>query len=71
MYVGWWLIHMGGAILSGSSWVLATLPIGILMEHKGVLREEDELSEYFGGYAEYATRTPRYLGFRRRHPENR
>ncbi|BCW52407.1 hypothetical protein StoSoilB13_47490 (plasmid) [Arthrobacter sp. StoSoilB13] len=71
MYVGWWLIHLGGGILAGSSWVLMTLPAGILVEHKGVLREEGELSEYFREYAEYATKTPRYLGFRRRHPVNR
>ncbi|MET4618803.1 protein-S-isoprenylcysteine O-methyltransferase Ste14 [Arthrobacter sp. 2762] len=67
MYVGWWLIHLGVGTLAGSSWVLVTLPIGMLVDHRGVLREEAALLEAFGRpYAEYAKRVRRYLGTRSR-----
>ena len=70
MYVGWWLIHLGGGTLSGSSWVLVTLPPEMLAEHRAVLREEAMLAELFGrSYADYAERVPRYLGFTMRHPD--
>lgn len=65
MYVGWWFIHAGTGTLSGSAWVLATLPAAVLAEHFGVLREEAATAAIFGqSYAEYAERVPRYLSFR-------
>ena len=64
MYVGWWLIQLGAGTLAGSSWVLATLPAELLVEHRGVLGEEAMLAELFGrSYHDYAERVPRYLGF--------
>ncbi|MGO4589587.1 methyltransferase family protein [Paenarthrobacter sp. 2TAF44] len=67
MYVGWWLIHLGAGTLTGSSWVVVTLPVGMLMDHLGVLREEAALLEAFGRpYAEYEKRVHRYLGTRSR-----
>ncbi|MFJ4171255.1 methyltransferase family protein [Paenarthrobacter sp. NPDC089714] len=63
MYLGWWLIHAGVAIFRGSSWALATLPAGILVEHLGALWEEKVLLEEFGPtYAEYMQAVPRYVG---------
>ncbi|WP_442004667.1 methyltransferase family protein [Paenarthrobacter sp. RAF54_2] len=67
MYVGWWLIHLGAGTLAGSSWVLVTLPVGMLVDQMGVLREEAALLEAFGRpYAEYEKRVRRYLGTRSR-----
>lgn len=66
MYVGWWLIQLGAGTVAGSSWVLATLPAELLVEHRYILGEEATLAELFGqSYAEYAERVPRYLGFPR------
>ncbi|WLQ05030.1 methyltransferase family protein [Arthrobacter oryzae] len=68
MYVGWWLIQLGAGTLAGSSWVLATLPAEILVEHPFVLGEEAKLAELFGrSYPDYAERVPRYLGLPVRH----
>lgn len=64
MYVGWWLIQLGSGSLAGSSWVLVTLPAGILIEHRYVRDEEAVLAELFPqSYPEYAARVPRYLAF--------
>ncbi len=69
MYVGWWLIHLGASGLAGTTWVFATLPVGILAEHWAVLHEEVVLSEQFQQpYTDYMTRVPRYIGFRQRDP---
>ncbi|MFB8372003.1 methyltransferase family protein [Pseudarthrobacter sp. NPDC055928] len=66
MYVGWWFLQLGSGTLAGSSWVLATLPAEVLLEHRFVLGEEAILAELFPqSYAEYAERVPRYLGFPR------
>jgi protein-S-isoprenylcysteine O-methyltransferase Ste14 len=68
MYFGWWLIHLGVGLLSGSAWVAATLPVAVLLEHfGGSMAEERALRSQFGdGYARYAERVPRYAGFPRR-----
>lgn len=64
MYVGWWLIHLGGGVLRGSAWVAVTLPVAVLLEHfGGSMAEERELRRRFGAeYARYAERVPRYAG---------
>lgn len=64
MYVGWWLIHLGVGVVRGSAWVVATLPVAILIEHLGgSMVEERELRRRFGvEYARYAERVPRYGG---------
>ncbi len=64
--VGWWFIRLGAGTLAGSSWVLATLPAELLVEHRFVLAEEAMLGEHFRqSYPDYAERVPRYLGFPR------
>lgn len=64
MYVGWWIIQLGAGVLAGSSWVFATLPAELLVEHRGVLKEEADVAGLFPeSYSEYAERVPRYLGF--------
>jgi protein-S-isoprenylcysteine O-methyltransferase Ste14 len=64
MYVGWWLIHLGVGVMRGSSWVAATLPAAVLVEHLGVLAEERALDREFGAeFAEYRGRVPRYLAW--------
>ena len=66
MYVGWWLIQLGSGTMAGSSWVLATLPAELLVEHRFVVAEENMLAELFQhSYPEYAARVPRYVGFPR------
>nr|WP_240484330.1 hypothetical protein [Pseudarthrobacter sulfonivorans] len=68
MYVGWRLIQLGAGTLAGSSWVLATLPAELLVEHRFVLGEEAMLAELFGrSHRDYAKKVPRYLGFPMRH----
>ena len=68
MYVGWWLIQLGAGVLAGTSWVLATLPAELFVEHPGVLKEESGVAELFPeSYPDYAERVPRYLGFLKRH----
>lgn len=63
MYVGWWLIELGTGTLAGSSWVLATMPAELLVEHRFVLGEEATLARLFGpAWHGYADRVPRYLG---------
>ncbi len=65
MYVGWWFIHLGAGTLSGSAWVLATLPAAVLAEHIGVLREEAATAAILRqSYADYAGTVPRYFRFR-------
>jgi protein-S-isoprenylcysteine O-methyltransferase Ste14 len=67
MYVGWWLIHVGIGLLSRSAWVAATLPVAVLVEHVGVLREEEALERRFKDeFAQYRRRVPCYLGLPRR-----
>ena len=62
MYVGWWLIHLGTGLYSGSAWVLISLPAAALAEHPAVLAEERHLVRLFGSEAEnYAATVPRYL----------
>jgi protein-S-isoprenylcysteine O-methyltransferase Ste14 len=64
MYVGWWLLQLGAGTMAGSSWVLATLPAELLVEHRFVLSEEAMVAELFPeSYPDYAKRVPRYLGF--------
>jgi protein-S-isoprenylcysteine O-methyltransferase Ste14 len=68
MYTGWWLIHLGVGMLRGSAWVLATLPVAVLVEHfGGSVAEERELRRRFGAaYTRYAERVPSYAGRPRR-----
>jgi protein-S-isoprenylcysteine O-methyltransferase Ste14 len=68
MYAGWWLIHLGAGMLRGSAWVVATVPLAVLLEHfGGSLVEERELRRRFGSdYSRYAERVRRYAGRSRR-----
>ncbi|MEV1128335.1 isoprenylcysteine carboxylmethyltransferase family protein [Agromyces sp. NPDC049794] len=65
MYFGWWLIHLGVGVMRGTRWVVATLPVAVILEHVGgALAEERELSARFGDeYTRYAERVPRYAGW--------
>ncbi|WP_251006806.1 isoprenylcysteine carboxylmethyltransferase family protein [Agromyces sp. ISL-38] len=64
MYVGWWLIHLGVGVVRGSAWMVATLPVAVLVEHLGVLAEERGLGREFGDeFADYRERVPRYLAW--------
>ena len=68
MYAGWWLIHLGVGMLRGSAWVVATVPVAVLVEHfYGSVVEERELERRFGReYTRYAERVRRYAGRSRR-----
>ena len=66
MYVGWWLIQLGAGTLAGSSWVLALLPVELLVEHRFVLEEEAVLARLFPqSCPAYTEKVPRYLGLPR------
>jgi protein-S-isoprenylcysteine O-methyltransferase Ste14 len=65
MYVGWWFIHLGVGLLSGSAWVAATMPVAMLVEHLGVRMEERSLEREFPDFAAYRRRVPRYLALPR------
>ncbi len=62
MYLGWGLLHLGSALLTGSGWLLAAVPPAILAVHHGVLGEERRLEQRFGDeFARYRAAVPRYL----------
>lgn len=61
------LVTLGAVVWSGSWWAAVSwiALVGLLRWKSGW--EERRLSERFPGYAEYAARTPRFLGVPRRH----
>ncbi|TCC12429.1 isoprenylcysteine carboxylmethyltransferase family protein [Kribbella soli] len=62
MYVGWALMQLGIGLITGSGWVLATLPAVGAGLHRDVVREERRLQESFGDeYERYSERVGRYL----------
>lgn len=62
MYVGWALLHLGGAVAGGSGWALAAYPPVAAWMHGEVLREEHALEDAFGAeYRRYRAAVPRYL----------
>jgi protein-S-isoprenylcysteine O-methyltransferase Ste14 len=63
MYTGLTLCHAGGALVLGSLWPLATLPIAVLAVRRLVIdREERYLAERFGvDYENYRRTVPRWL----------
>jgi protein-S-isoprenylcysteine O-methyltransferase Ste14 len=65
MYVGWGLLHLGSAVVTGSAWMAATFLPAAAWVHRQVLKEEIQLSNAFG--EDFASRAavPRYLP----HPE--
>ena len=62
MYLGWTLAHLGAAVLTGSAWIVGSLPVALVLNHWQILSEERRLSETFGAeFAEYFKAVPRYL----------
>ena len=63
MYLGFTLLYLGIALLSGSLWPLLLLPLVLLTMHFGVIvREEAYLERRFGeAYREYRRRVKRWL----------
>ncbi len=62
MYAGWVLMQLGIGLVTGSGWVLATLPAVGAGLHRNVVREEHRLKESFGDeYERYSERVGRYL----------
>jgi protein-S-isoprenylcysteine O-methyltransferase Ste14 len=62
MYVGWWLVHGGVGVATGSAWVLAALPPVACSIHRSVRREEAVLDQRFGEeFERYRATVPRYL----------
>jgi protein-S-isoprenylcysteine O-methyltransferase Ste14 len=63
MYTGLAIAYLGGAVLAGSWWPLATLPVALLAV-RGVLigPEERYLADQFGQtYIDYRARVRRWL----------
>ena len=65
MYLGWGLLHLGSALLAGSSWLLvAELPAALAV-HRAVLSEEQRLEARFGDeFDRYRAAVGRYLSWR-------
>jgi protein-S-isoprenylcysteine O-methyltransferase Ste14 len=63
MYVGWALLHLGAGLITGSGWILGTLPAAAAWVHLDVRREERRLAAALGPeYRRYRAAVPRYLG---------
>lgn len=62
MYAGWAVMQLGIGLVTGSGWVLATLPAVGAGLHRDVVREERRLARTFGDeYERYSERVGRYL----------
>ncbi|WP_202867956.1 methyltransferase family protein [Kribbella sindirgiensis] len=62
MYVGWFMAQVGIGLVTGSGWVLATLPAVGAGLHRDVVREERRLARSFGDeYERYSEKVGRYL----------
>jgi protein-S-isoprenylcysteine O-methyltransferase Ste14 len=62
MYVGWTLLYVGGALVTRSAWMGASVPVVAGFIHREILREEHKLEGAFGeAYARYRKRVRRYL----------
>lgn len=63
MYTGLAIAHLGGALLAGSWWPLATLPFALLAVRRVVIGPEERyLANTFGQpYSDYQTRVRRWL----------
>lgn len=62
MYVGWMLMQLGLGLVTGSGWMVATVPMAGVWLHRDVLREERRLEEEFGdAYRSYRASVGRYV----------
>jgi protein-S-isoprenylcysteine O-methyltransferase Ste14 len=62
MYIGWTLIYLGGALITGNAWMVASLPLVGGLIHPEVLREEHTLEKGFGEeYIRYRKSVRRYI----------
>jgi protein-S-isoprenylcysteine O-methyltransferase Ste14 len=62
MYVAWALVHLGSGLVSGSGWIVASLPLVAAGMHRQILREEGALTEHFGDeFERRRAAVPRYL----------
>ena len=63
MYVAWFSITLGAALLLNTVWLLVLMPLVSAYQHLvGVRREEHLLAEQFGGeWSEYRASVRRYL----------
>jgi protein-S-isoprenylcysteine O-methyltransferase Ste14 len=60
MYVGWALLHVGGGVTGGRSWIVATFPAVAAWMHRTVLRKERRLTDDFGEeFRRYRRAAPR------------
>ena len=62
MYLAWHLLYTGTGLAANSAWLLALLPIVLLLTHLVIVREERQLDARFGqDYQAYRRRVRRYL----------
>ena len=62
MYVGWTLLYLGVALITRNAWLVASLPVVVVLIHRDVLREEHTLERSFGeNYTRYRKLVRRYL----------
>ena len=62
MYVGWSLVHLGTALAVRSPGLLVTWLVALILVHRDIQQEEEQLAERFGtDYAAYAASVPRYV----------
>jgi protein-S-isoprenylcysteine O-methyltransferase Ste14 len=69
MYLAWALLHAGVGLLSGSAWVVVTLPAAAGWVHAEAVSEERSLAARFPAeFARYRAAVPRYVAARRAVP---
>jgi protein-S-isoprenylcysteine O-methyltransferase Ste14 len=62
MYLAWHLLYLGIASILNNAWLLALLPLALLMTHLVIVREERQLYSRLGqSYRAYRQRVRRYL----------
>jgi protein-S-isoprenylcysteine O-methyltransferase Ste14 len=62
MYVGWALAHLGVGLLRDDAWMVAALPVSLVVIHRGVIAEEEVLAGTFPAeFSQYRLSVPRYV----------
>lgn len=62
MYMAWTLINIGIALLVNTVWILMYLPVTLIVTHRAIQHEEQQLEKQFGDqYRSYKMQVRRYL----------
>jgi protein-S-isoprenylcysteine O-methyltransferase Ste14 len=63
MYLGWTSLHLGIALAANSFWIIATLPLVVIVTHLFDIRREERrsLAEFGDEYRAYQEKVRRYF----------